>query len=447
MSMLIQALIVNNESERVKRPKLASVHNWIVTGPVFVIVVVLLVSIIWLAPAVFGQGQTDSLHQRLPHTSILAGMTGFTPTGHIGGSIHTVAVGGNNIYIGEGPTLVIFDVSNPISPTLQGKIYLPAYSDVWDICVVNHYAYVADDLDGLRIVDVADPMHPVEVGFHDTPGWALGVTVAGDYAYIADGDSGLRIVNIVDPAHPVEVGFYDTPGWSLGVTVAGDYVYVADGDAGLRIVDVADPVHPVEIGSYGTLGSAYDVAIVGNYAYIAASNMGLRIVDVSAPNNLVEVGSYVMERDVQGIALNDMYAYLAATNGGLRVIDISDPTRPTEIGFHDGAKWAQDVAIIGDYAFVADLWGRLWVINIVDPAHPVESHSYKAPFGVMAITVAKDHVYMSDFFIERLSIVDVAMPTVPTMVGAASLSRRGWYGSIVVDGDYAYHITNGGNLS
>jgi hypothetical protein len=106
--------------------------------------------------------------------------------------------------------------------------------------------------DGLRIINVADPAHPTEAGFYDTPGWAWGVAVSGSYAYVADGD-GLRIINVADPAHPTEVGFYDTPGWAWGVAVSGSYAYVADGDGGLVILR---PLRDKVIGSIPPTGGA-----------------------------------------------------------------------------------------------------------------------------------------------------------------------------------------------
>ncbi|MEO0070733.1 MAG: hypothetical protein ABIK39_01415, partial [candidate division WOR-3 bacterium] len=49
--------------------------------------------------------------------------------------------------------------------------------------------------------------------------------------------AGLRVISIADPAHPNEVGYYDTPGYACGVAVSGNYAYVADYDAGLRIIE------------------------------------------------------------------------------------------------------------------------------------------------------------------------------------------------------------------
>jgi len=61
--------------------------------------------------------------------------------------------------------------------------------------VVGWHAYVADGYAGLRVVDVSDPVHPMEVGSYDTPDNAFGVAVAGESAYIANRDAGLMILH------------------------------------------------------------------------------------------------------------------------------------------------------------------------------------------------------------------------------------------------------------
>jgi hypothetical protein len=96
----------------------------------------------------------------------------------------------------------------------------------------GNYAYVADGTSGLRIVDVANPATPSEVGSYDTPGQAWAVMAAASYAYVADREAGLRIIDVANPATPSEVGFYDTPGDLRDATVAGSYTYLADGLGG-----------------------------------------------------------------------------------------------------------------------------------------------------------------------------------------------------------------------
>ncbi len=65
---------------------------------------------------------------------------------------------------------------------------------------------IADYYDGLEILDIADPIHPVKLGSLDTDGFALSVRsfekAGNQYAVIADGYKGLKIINITDLRKP-----------------------------------------------------------------------------------------------------------------------------------------------------------------------------------------------------------------------------------------------------
>src|SRR5690242_10824994 len=61
--------------------------------------------------------------------------------GQMGGATEAIFVQGNYAYIGEGPRLAIFDISNPSSPLLLGKTD-PMNGLVHDIVVVGNIAYV-----------------------------------------------------------------------------------------------------------------------------------------------------------------------------------------------------------------------------------------------------------------------------------------------------------------
>jgi len=104
------------------------------------------------------------------------------------------------------------------------------------------------------------------------------------YAYVAEarwGDyqqfgGGLRAVDISNPAAPRPVSFYDTPGWALGVSVAANYAYVADGN-GLVVIDVSDPATPHQVGDYNLMNGATSITVAGRYAFVTSERDGLFI--------------------------------------------------------------------------------------------------------------------------------------------------------------------------
>jgi len=132
----------------------------------------------------------------------------------------------------------------------------------------------------------------------DTSGYAKGVNVAGNYAYVADGLSGLQVMDITDPTAPVIVGSVDTSGYAKGVNVAGNYAYVADGYSGLQVMDITDPTVPVIVGSMDTPGkSAYSVTVAGNYAYVG-DVFGLQVLTAAIPSTTIWISSTTLQLDV-----------------------------------------------------------------------------------------------------------------------------------------------------
>lgn len=365
--------------------------------------------------------------------------------GQIGGAIGGVAVLGNYAYVGQGPRLVILNVSDPTGPTVLGQTnVLPGV--VIDVAVAGNYAYVADYDGGLRIISAADPSHPTEVGFYNTPGLAYGVAVVGNYAYVATVNfSGLLIIDVSNPAAPSEVAFYGTPDWSMDVVVAGSYAYIAAFGAGLRIINVSDPAHPTEVGYYVTPGSVYGVAVAGNYAYVAAWDKGLRIINISDPAHSTEVGSYSTLWYANDVAVAGNYAYVADSGGRLRIIDVSNPATPSEIGFYDtpGGDTRGGVAVAGNYVYVADLYMGLRIISVANPVAPTEVGYYYTLGMAYGVAVAGNYAYVTDAQ-GGLHVINVANPSTPIGVGFydTPMSAQG----VAVAGNYAYVASYGGGL-
>lgn len=113
------------------------------------------------------------------------------------------------------PTLRVIDVSNPSSPVETG-IYTATLRSPADLFVADGYAYVADQEAGLRVIDARDPTAIAEVGGLAMPGSPQQLAVQGDLAFVTEvrrwqedawHGGGLRVISIANPAQPVEVGY------------------------------------------------------------------------------------------------------------------------------------------------------------------------------------------------------------------------------------------------
>lgn len=112
-----------------------------------------------------------------------------------------------------------------------------------DLEVRDGLAYVAFELGGLRIVDVSDAAHSVEVASRPTAGSATGVAVRADRLFVSDSTGTVTVFDISVPESPVEIFATQTganvgsEGQSFGLADA-DLAYVTAGKKGFATVRV-----------------------------------------------------------------------------------------------------------------------------------------------------------------------------------------------------------------
>ena len=105
--------------------------------------------------------------------------------GHAGGWTQGAAVQGHLAYTGEGPRLMVLDVSTPGSPTVLGKT-VPLPGLVNNVALTGNYAYVSNGWGGLQVVDVSTPATPTVVGSFAMPEYVYDVAVQGGNDRLVD---------------------------------------------------------------------------------------------------------------------------------------------------------------------------------------------------------------------------------------------------------------------
>ena len=127
--------------------------------------------------------------------------------------------------------LRVYRSLNSQTPAARGSVAQLDLPVVEAIAVAGNYAYLAT-ADGLQLLDVSDPIHPIVVNLLTEPRWVQAVTVASDYAYVTASNGELTIIDITQPAHPTRIGSIALPGYLGDVRVAGNTAYVATGRVG-----------------------------------------------------------------------------------------------------------------------------------------------------------------------------------------------------------------------
>lgn len=170
----------------------------------------------------------------------------------VAGSANAVATRGEFVYVGDSYGLTVISVADPAYPhTVDGYLL---NAPTLAVAVTTSRACVTVRQQAMHVFSVDDSARITHLGQYGYYYWARGSAIDREYEYVAADEDGLRVISIADPAHPVEVAFYDAPNWwANGVTTAGGYVYVAYGMAGLQVFQALGGIQETMNDKRGTL--------------------------------------------------------------------------------------------------------------------------------------------------------------------------------------------------
>ncbi|MDP8240794.1 MAG: choice-of-anchor D domain-containing protein [Candidatus Hatepunaea meridiana] len=276
-----------------------------------------------------------------------------------------------------------------------------------------------------------------ELGQCDTPGRANDVFVAGDYAYIADDFEGLTVIDISDPENPEVAGNWDNPdSRAYSVYVVDEIAFISNSVRGIYALDISDLDDINQLGNIQDIGDAYSVLVTGDIACVTSSNRDLSLINISNPQNMNEIGHRSIQGYSRGIYVIENTAFIGQDRQGLYIIDISDPEHPEIIGSVDTPGNARNVHVSGDYACIADEGGGLRIIDISNPENPDEvgSCDFERAYDVF---VSDDYAFVTDNNGSAFAVVDISDPEDPEIVESFDIEIGGPTGFEVVD-NYAY---------
>lgn len=274
------------------------------------------------------------------------------------GSWGYAAGGREYALVGEESGTIFADVTDPTNPVEVA--YLTGPPSVWrEIKTWSHYAYVVSEGAGagagLQIVDLGglpgsiscvatytQTFLTAHTLWIDENGWLYvngAKTAAGAFA-------GMRILSLADPENPVDVGAYTTR-YVHDIYVRGDVGYAAEiQDDRVTILDLSDRAAPSIITSFANpLGVTHNTWLSedGRYLGVTAETPGgfLSLYDVSDPLSPVEISEFsgpnlqAPRTFIHNIRMKGELGVASWYTEGFRVIDLSDPTLPVEVGYYD----------------------------------------------------------------------------------------------------------------
>ncbi len=273
------------------------------------------------------------------HPAITATTSRLVLIGNLAGVPIHAAVQDHYAYlIDEARRITVVDIQTPTMPFTVGvgsynECYSPLHCFPWypamaRLVISGTYLYVP--LFNLRIVDVADPAHPIEAG-STTQHYLSAVAVKGQLAYAINDRDYLDVIDVSNPLAPTEIFTYPVPGLGYYMALNGDYVYISRSDA-VHVLNISKPLSPTEVSSYpiNTI-SGGPLAVTNQYAYVSEDTT-LHILNISTPTQITETGRYTASSLIGSVVAAEPYVYLFTGDAGaVHALDVSDPAHPTEI--------------------------------------------------------------------------------------------------------------------
>ena len=132
--------------------------------------------------------------------------------------------------VGGGETdgeLVVVDISNPHSPQIRGSCSTSGYSEI--IHITGDYAYILNcDNKKLDIVNIGNIDNPFLITNYSFTDYPMDVFSNNGYAYVSNQLEGLRIIKVNNPCNPIEVGYYNDGMVYYSVFLKDEYIYLVN---------------------------------------------------------------------------------------------------------------------------------------------------------------------------------------------------------------------------
>jgi hypothetical protein len=320
-----------------------------------------------------------------------------------------------------------------------------------DVDDSGQYLYLPTSGNGIRILDISNPLVAFETSSYEGARNASEVVVRGDRAYVDDtSEDKVVILDISDPLSPVEISTY----WFefefpfFGFDVTDDLWLLTGWYHSMRVLDISDEYSVQEVGSYEDIeGTLYFLDVSDGNATILNSKRGqdgLLTLDISNFSDITKTGSLETEHNnFYAMDVSEGYAYVPARYDGLKVFDVSDPANPSGVGTCEEIGDTRDVVVSGSFAYVADFDGGLRIIDISTPTNPTLISTQWIPGRALFLALSGNYAYVSAYYDwHGLRIIDISDPYNPWEVGSLEFEDGGRVRRVAVQGDHVFLTHN-----
>ena len=313
--------------------------------------------------------------------------------------------------LGCGNGTSIISLTDPYNPVQCA--FIPAPNSIWrELKVWDHYAYVATDGsgNGLQIIDLsqlpttATLVNTLNTYFNN----CHDLLIDDGYCYTVGGDGvgGMRILDLSNPVVPVQTANYTASGYIHDVYIWNDTVVASCGSSQeYHLINVSNKFNPQFISASQSLPGIYAhsgwMTEDKRYFY-GTEEFNIRdltvwdLQDRTTWDLIVPSWGLTNNSIIHNLYILGNYAHVSYYTSGYVVLDITDPTNPqiagqydtypqSNGGNYDGA-WGVYPFLPSGNTIVSDMSTGLYVLHF-DGMVPVELTSFTAKADGNSVTL------------------------------------------------------------
>jgi hypothetical protein len=234
--------------------------------------------------------------------------------------------------------LQIINISDASNPTLESNY--KTFGNVKEVYIDsingNKYAFLSDIIKGLFILNVSNPVNPVLDTLITYQGGVNSVNIKNRYAYAALTQGSVKVINLNSlPDSVFEINTYNPQNPVEHIEISGNTEIFIEQSTGLEFVDISNPANPVYLSVFQTPGSCYNISVGGNLAYVADGSVGISVINISNPSQPYFVSTKNTKTDVRGINYSPNFLFTAEYGDGVEVFNTFSPAYPEDIGYYE----------------------------------------------------------------------------------------------------------------
>lgn len=378
----------------------------------------------------------------------------------------TVGLGvcSDHLFISDGGSLLIFDVSEPSNPCLvrddrdlvlstfacgtdfmfmsqaEEGIYamdLTNFSNTFALhsgdfkhssaylAISGNYLHASDA--NSVIIDISELTTPIYNGHQDKPNnpWPAR---DGSHLWLADA-TGIWLLDMSDPGNPQQITHFDLPGTEQTIAIDGQHGYVGTSEKGVYALDLTDPLNPVILDQFAQNVSGGSPSLVADGALHIVNGNTIYAIDVSDPNTLSILNTMQTQAEINDLVLGNGALYLVQPTDS---VDIVEPVTLSAVHTMNFSFHNYNIATSGTYAWISKTNDGLDLYDITDPSNPVLLDNWGGALSKLA------HDGNTLYILDPTPTIqewDVTNPLIPDPLNALDIQTYGKltaFGSSVV---------------